>query len=165
MTPGLMTKLMNPETDFDILFPTKHLWGYLYEDPRSYGLPEAPTMIEDVDEPGIYTVIGKLVMRDLRDLNDYNEVMKRGGKVYEDNIHYLRLLIEDDTSQILCVISRYDFEELEGQHIAETSTVDETWFLIRGKKRGDWNKLDIISILNLNDWSKENDLPNTLCKG
>lgn len=156
MTPGLMKKLMNPVTKFDIIFPTQHYWGQLYDDPRSYGLINPPDKISTIDEPGIYTVIGRLIMRDLRDLNDYNEVMKRGGKVYEDHTHYLRLLIEDDTSQILCVISRWDFEEMNGQHIAETAIEGETWFLVKGKKRGDWQKLDVNEILNLSEWSKEN---------
>ena len=147
---------MNPVTKFDVIFPTQHYWGKLYEDPRSYGLVNPPDTIGSINEPGVYTVVGRLIMRDLRDLNDYNEVMKRGGKVYEDHTHYLRLLIEDDTSQILCVISRWDFEEMNGQHIAETATEGETWFLIKGKKRGDWQKLDVISVLNLTEWGKEN---------
>lgn len=157
MTPGLMKKLMNPVTKFDIIFPTEHYWGQLYNDPRSYGLVNPPDHIANIDQPGIYTIIGRLTMRDLRDLNDYNEVMKRGGKVYENNTHYLRLMLEDDTGQILTVISRWDFDEMEGQHIAETAIEGETWFLVKGKKRGDWHKLDIISIFNLTQWKKDNE--------
>ena len=157
MTPGLMKKLMNPITKFDIIFPTQHYWGQLYDDPRSYGLVNPPDHIADIDQPGIYTIVGRLTMRDLRDLNDYNEVMKRGGKVYEYNTHYLRLMLEDDTGQILTVISRWDFDEMEGQHIAETAIEGETWFLVKGKKKGDWHKLDIISIFNLTQWKKDND--------
>lgn len=165
MTPGIMKKLMNPITKFDIIFPTQHYWGFLYDDPKSYGLSIPPDNIGSIDQPDIYSVVGRLIMRDLRDLNDYNEVMKRGGKVYENNTHYLRLLIEDDTGQILCVISRWDFDEMNGQHIAETAIEGETWFLIKGRKRGDWQKLDIISVLNLTEWSKENDLQNLVRKG
>lgn len=157
-TPGLMKKLLNPETPFDILFPTQHYWGKYYEDPVTYGLVEPPTLIKDISEPGTYTIIGKLIMRDLRDLNEYNEVVKRGGEIYEKNHLYLRLLVEDDTDQILCVINRYQFDEMNGKQIVETSKEGETWFLIKGRKRGDWQKLDIDNILNLIEWEKGNEL-------
>jgi len=156
LPPGLFKKLMYPVTPFDILFPTQHYWGKFYNDPITYGLSEAPSEIKAIDQPGLYTVIGKLIMRDLRDLNDYNEVVKRNGVVYDENSVYLRLLIEDDTDQILCVINRYVFEEMEGQRIVETSKEGETWFLIKGRMRGDWRKLEIDQILNLTDWEKEN---------
>lgn len=156
-TPGLVKKLLAPETPFDILFPTQHYWGKFFEDPITYGLSEAPTWIKDISEPGNYTIVGKLIMRDLRDLNDYNEVVKRGGEIYEENNLYLRLLVEDDTDQILTVINRYQFDEMNGKHIVETSKEGETWFLIKGRKRGDWQKLDIDQILNLTEWEKENE--------
>jgi DNA polymerase III alpha subunit len=148
-TPGQLKTLMNPVT------PTEHFWGKFYNDPTTYGLSEAPTLIKNISEPMTYTIIGKLIMRDLRDLNDYNEVVKRGGQIYEDQNLYLRLLIEDDTDQILCVINRYMFEELGGQYIAETSVIGETWFMIKGRKRGDWRKIDIDYILNLSEWEKQ----------
>lgn len=160
-TPGLMKKLMNPVTPFDILFPTQHYWGKFYEDPITYGLSEAPSLIKDIDEQGLYTIVGKVIMRDLRDLNDYNEVVKRGGEKYEENNLYLRLLIEDDTDQILCVINRFMFDEMEGKLIAEKAIEGETWFLIKGRKRGDWRKIDIDQILNLTEWEKENANRNT----
>jgi hypothetical protein len=47
------------------------------------------------------------------------------------------------------------FEELGGQYIAETSVIGETWFMIKGRKRGDWRKIDIDYILNLSEWEKQ----------
>jgi hypothetical protein len=77
--------------------------------------------------------------------------MKRGGEVYESNNLYLRLLVEDDTGQVLTVINRFKFDEMNGQHLAETSKENITWFLIKGQKRGEWQKLDIEHIINLGE--------------
>jgi len=148
ITPGLLKKLENPTTDFDILFPTEHYWGILYKDPVSYGIPAPPSMIEDIDEPGEYWLIGKLIHKNLRDLNEY--IFKQKEPVTEDYL-YLLFTVEDDTDSIMCKINRYDYEEL-GKKIAEVDVVGEAWYLIKGKIRGSWRKIEVSAIVNLNEW-------------
>lgn len=155
--PGIMRTLMNPKTPFDILYPTRHFWGEIYDNPGKYGLNSPPDLIRDIQGTGNFLIIGKLMSRDLRDMNDYNELVKRGGQVFHENNMYLKLVVEDDTDQILCKINRFKFQQLNGQHIAESSIVGKTWFLIQGKITGGWRVIDVENILNLNHyfWSEK----------
>jgi hypothetical protein len=153
-TPGMMKLLLHPETAFDILFPTQHYFGFLYDAPMDHGLKESPSKIIEVQGPGTYIVIGKLIDRDLRDRNDYQSVQKRGGELVDENQFYLNLYIRDDTDVIKCSINCFRFEELNGQHIAETAKVDETYFLVKGKVRDNWRNIDIEAIVNLNETFK-----------
>lgn len=155
--PGIMRTLMNPKTPFDILYPTRHFWGEIYDNPEKYGLNSPPNLIRDIQGTGNFLIIGKLMSRDLRDMNDYNELVKRGGQVFHENNMYLKLVVEDDTDQILCKINRFKFQQLNGQHIAESSIVGKTWFLIQGKITGGWRVIDVENILNLNQyfWSEK----------
>jgi len=155
--PGIMRTLMNPKTPFDILYPTRHFWGEIYDTPEKYGLNSPPNLIRDIQGTGNFLIIGKLMSRDLRDMNDYNELVKRGGQVFHENNMYLKLVVEDDTDQILCKINRFKFQQLNGQHIAESSIVGKTWFLIQGKITGGWRVIDVENILNLNQyfWSEK----------
>ena len=155
-TPAMMRMLTEPKTAFDILFPTQHLWGEFFTDPHKHGLFEAPTPIRDIDEPGDYMVIGRLIDRNLNDLNEYNKVQKRGHKLDSDTL-YLNIIVEDDHDSIMCSIGRYDYERLGGRMIAEQAKVGEEWFLIKGKMSGSWRGISVSEILNLTDWSKKNE--------
>lgn len=157
--PGLAKALLTPKTPFDILYPTKHFWGELFTQPHEFGLNSPPCLIKDIQAEGSYLFIGRLVSRDLRDMNDYNELVKRGGQVIEGNNLYLKLVVEDDTEQMLCKINRFSFQRLQGQRIAETGIIDKTWYLIRGNINGSWRIIDVDYILNLNDffWNGKNE--------
>lgn len=150
-TPSFWKMMENPETNFDVLFPTKHYWGKLFADPKSYGLSRPPVFIETIDEPGDYMFVGCLVDRNLRDLNEYTFLKDRDGEIIEDNHLYLNLTVEDDTDSIICTINRWRFEELGGKIIAEQGKVGQDWYLIRGKVQGAWRKISVDSIVNLNE--------------
>lgn len=151
-TPSFWRKMENPETNFDVIFPTKHFWGQLFADPRTYGLHNPPIHIETIDEPGEYMFVGCLVDRNLRDLNEYTFLKKRNGEIITEDHLYLNMTVEDDTDSIICSISRWKFEELGGKIIAEQGKVGESWYLIKGKVQGAWRKIAISSIVNLNEW-------------
>ena len=159
-TPGMLRMLEDPKTNFDILFPTKHLWSDLFDDPQSMGLSLPPTEIRDIEEPGEYMVVGRLIDRNLNDLNEYNKVQKRGHKL-DDNTLYLNIIIEDDHDSIMCSIGRYEYERLNGRKIAQEAKVGEEWYLIRGKMSGSWRGISVNEILNLNEWRKDNAESNT----
>lgn len=153
LTPSLYKALMNPKTELDVLFPAKHYFGFLYSDPISAGLDTVPTLIKDVDGKGTYVIIGKLVDRNLRDLNEQVFLEKRGGERVTEHQFYLNFKIEDDTDMIGCKIDRYKYQRL-GKEIAETGRVGKDWYLIRGTIKGDWRTLDVIEIMNLNKYYK-----------
>lgn len=154
-TIGLINKLMNPETPYDILYPCKNKWGFLYDAPQEWGLIASPSEIADVHKEGIYTFIGKVIVKDLRDLNDYNEVQKRGGEVYHTNNLFLKLFVEDDTDQIQCRINRFKFQKLHGHHLAETLQEGESWVLIKGKINSHFRLVMIDKILHLDEYFKD----------
>jgi DNA-directed DNA polymerase III PolC len=100
LSPAMVKKLMSATTDFDILFPTQHYFGKMYKDPKSFGLDSAPVEIKTIQDPGDYMFIGKLVKKNLRDLNEYVFLKERGHRIEEDNL-YLLLTLEDDTDSII----------------------------------------------------------------
>lgn len=155
ITPSFWSTLENPKTDFDVLFPTKHYWGMLWNDPMSTGLVDSkPDLIKDINDPGTYTFVGCLRDRNLRDLNEYTFLKDRNGEIIDENNLYLNMTVEDDTDSIICTINRWRFDALGGKHIAETGKVDEDWYLIEGTVKGSWRKIDVTNIINLNDWRK-----------
>jgi DNA-directed DNA polymerase III PolC len=149
-TKAVMNKLVDPITDFDILFPCKEKWGNLYSDPVSYGLDKKPAFIKDIEGKGEYILIGKIITRDLRDRNDYQAVTKRGSKVDKDQF-YLKLIVEDDTDSILCMVGHTDYETLGGKQLAE-ELKEGTWVIIRGNIKSDWRMITIKHIVNLDVW-------------
>ena len=158
-TPSIMAKLLSPETPYDTLYPTRDLWGSLYSDPTRFGLGSAPSYIGDIEteEDETFTIIGKVIGKDLRDLNEYNEVVKRNGKILTENSVFLRLIIEDDTDQILCKINRFDFDKLKGQELSEVLITDKSWVIIKGKISKGWRILNIDAIFNLEELDMSND--------
>ena len=153
LTPSLMKALMNPKTDFDVLFPAKHYFGFLYNDPVSAGLDAKPCTISEIDGKGEYLFLGKLVDRNLRDLNEHVFLTKRNGERVEEHKLYLNFKLEDDTDMISCKIDRYKYEVL-GKPIAEAGRLNKDWYLVRGTIRGDWRTVDIKEIVNLNQYYK-----------
>jgi len=121
----------------------------MYKNPEKYGASTKPHFIDDIEEQGEYLVIGRIFSKELRDLNEYNEVMKRKGKILEDNSLSLRLVIEDDTSQILTIIDRFKFDEMDGQRLYETLVEGESWIIIKGEMKTSWRLLMVRNIYEL----------------
>lgn len=153
LTPSLFKALMQPETELDILFPAEHYFGFLYSDPASAGLDTKPSFIKDVNGKGEYVIIGKLVDRNLRDLNEQVFLEKRGGERITENRFYLNFKLEDDTDMVSCKIGRLQYEAM-GKEIAEKGRVGKDWYLLRGTIKGDWRTLDVSEIVNLNQYYK-----------
>lgn len=151
LTPSLFKALMQPETELDVLFPAKHYFGFLYNDPVSAGLDTVPSFIKDVNGKGEYVIIGKLVDRNLRDLNEQVFLEKRGGERITDNRFYLNFKLEDDTDSVSCKIGRYQYEAI-GKDIAEKGRVGKDWYLLRGTIKGDWRTIEVKEIVNLNKY-------------
>ena len=150
LTPGLFKKMENPVTPYDVIFPAAHYFGKLYNDPLSYGLKSPPIEIRDVDGIGDWVFLGKLVDRNVRDLNEHIFLTKRDGEIIEDDNLYLNMKIEDDTDMVSCRVSRWEYEDI-GREVAETGRVDKDWYLIYGSIRStDYRVIDIRNIINLN---------------
>ncbi len=143
-TPAMIKKLIDPKTPFDVLYPCQHFFGDYYDNFREAGLTRRAHYIDEIEtEEGEYVFLGKIIDKDLRDLNEYNELVKRGGKVLHENNLFLRLVVEDDTNQILCKINRFEYEKMNGNYWLETLLVDKSYVIIRGTMRGGWRVVDI----------------------
>ena len=154
LTPKMVDMLLNPQTPFNILFPAKHYWGDIYENPMKFGLNGKISEICDIRDQGEYLFIGRLADRNLRDLNEYQLVVKRGGDIIENDTLYLNLTLEDDTESISCTIGRFDYERL-GRNIAENGKVDHDWYLVFGIIDSHWRRIKIKNIINLWEWAKD----------
>jgi len=140
-TPSIMKLLLNPVTNFDILYPLETKFGHLY---ATYDL----TKISDIKPKEKITVIGKLTVKDLRDRNDVQSIIKRGGKRVEDNTHFLNLTIEDDTGVIKGTIAPFDMESLEGIKLAEKLAIG-SFIALTGSVREGWSTLSIKGVKNI----------------
>lgn len=154
-TPALVWMLMEPETPFIDIFPCQTRYGELYDNPYAHGLNAPPSKIEDVLDEGSYMIIGILRSIDLRDRNDYQSVVKRGGEYVDKNQFYLKMFVEDDTDSIMVMIPPHKFDDMNARYITENSKVDETYFLIKGDVRSDWRMITIDAIHDITDWRPE----------
>lgn len=162
LTPAMAKFLFYPKTEFDILYPCKHYFGELYDNPGKFGIKNPPQKIVEIEqEEGSYLFIGQIFSKDLRDLNEYNEVVKRGGQILESDNLFLRLVIEDDTAQILTRINRFNFNKMNGQELYETLVEGETWVIVKGTMSQGWRIIDIKNIMVLPlDFCEENNETN-----
>ena len=142
-TPAMFEKLCNPITDYDELYPMAKKYAKIYS---KWGIIK----IEDL-KPGVSSVtIGRLTMKDLRDRNDVQSVMKRGGKRVEENTHYLNLIIEDDTGSIKCTLAPFDMDKLDGLRLAEELIIGSV-VAVHGSIREGWQTISIKGVANIED--------------
>lgn len=143
LLPGQRKLLSEPRTPYDDIFEGDRRFGDMYKNPRKYSVTSGPiTHVCDVTTPGDYVVIAKLKVKNLRDLNEYQSVVKRGGKIMKRNPLFLNMTLEDDTGPINATISRWDYP-LIGKVIIEFAKGEE-WFIWRGVLKDDgWRVLKI----------------------
>jgi DNA polymerase III alpha subunit len=150
LPPSIILKMLNPVTDYDILFPCNHYWGRLFTHFDEHGLSSPPSKIVEVQEKGSFLIVGKLIQKNVRDLNEYVNLQKRGGKVLERDSLMISIKVEDDTDSIMCNIGRFDYEE-KGRIISEHGEIDEDWYLIKGKIKAEGRYLTVIEIMKLEE--------------
>ena len=153
LTPALYKALNNPETVFDVIFPADHYWGHLYKEPSKHQLSEQPVFIDTVEDEGEYVFIGCLIDRNVRDLNEHIFLTKRNNEIIEGDSLFLNFKLEDDTDMISCTISRWKYEAI-GRVIAETGKIGKDWYLVKGHIKGEWRRIHVTEIINLNQYFK-----------
>ena len=78
-----------------------------------------------------HVVIGRLVRKSIRDLNEESSVLKRGGTILKENTMKMTFLIEDDTGMLLCSIGRYKYKQM-GKPLIELVSPGE-FVVVKGK--------------------------------
>lgn len=149
-TPAIKKMLGNPVTPYSDLFPIATRFSDYYADPKKYNINSGSlSYMKDIQKDGDYIFIGKLVDRNLRDLNEYGNLVKRGGKVVERDNLFLNLTLEDDTDSIICTIDRFKYQQY-GKNIAESGKIGEDFYLVKGIIKNGWRKIYIEKIKRLN---------------
>lgn len=136
-----------PEVMWTDIFEGERRFGHLYADPDANNLAIPPSYIADVNKDGEYIIICKLREKNLRDMNEYGSVAKRGGRIIKHNNLWLNLSVEDDTDSILATVPRGIYEEI-GKPIVENGKVGD-WYMFRGVLQGGWRKLIISKVRKL----------------
>ena len=145
LLPGQMKLMTDPKTPFDDLFEGERKWGDIYKNPKAHKIETAtPILIKDIQDNGTYIFIAKLKEKNLRDLNEYGNVAKRGGRLIKKNNLFLNLVLEDDSGFIFATISRWDYRKL-GKPIIEKGKVGD-WYLWKGEIRNNWRKVYVSQV-------------------
>jgi hypothetical protein len=121
--PGQAKLLAMPRTPFDDIFEAERRYGDWYRNPKAHNvLSGRLTYISDIgSEPGEYIFIGRLMEKNLRDLNEYQSVVKRGGRTIQGNSQFLNMIVEDDTGSIIVKIERSLYASLGKPLVEEGS--------------------------------------------
>lgn len=123
-------KLSTAETPYDKLTEGKTRFGALLADPLKYGIASKITpMVEIDDTAGTYCVVGKIVEKTIRSANEQQATARRNGlKVSPDK--WLRLVVEDDTGQLIVHINRFDYVTVGEKLLALAS---HEWLVFKGE--------------------------------
>ena len=143
LTPRQEKLLDQGETPFDDIFECERRFGHIKKDPSAHNIktPIADIHNLEADNPGEFVVFGKLVEKNLRDLNEAVNLAKRGGRRAETNNLWLNMKFEDDTGPILAGIDRWKYPKL-GKPIVEDGKIGD-WYLLKGQIRKGFRKLNI----------------------
>lgn len=147
LPPGIKKHLANDISPFKYLYPAHQIYGKYYTNPEMFGLQQPAIEIAHVKEKekGSFNIIGKLVEKKKRDLNEDQFVQKRGGQYLETQTSYLLFILEDDTDSIRCKIKAEDYSRL-GKEIVENGQENTDWYLVNGQKINNWNILFVYNI-------------------
>jgi DNA-directed DNA polymerase III PolC len=167
LTQSLRQKILAPNnTPWHNLDRMRKKYAKLYEDPENYVTKNTPngvtgpvvTIQSIKEDKGTYTFVGALKKRNLRDLNETQSLVRRGGKVVTRNQFFLNLAFEDDTSSILASISRWRYPSI-GAPLMEMEADDKD-FLVKGEiSTTGWRKIDVHKIVRIDE---EDDTPGTV---
>jgi DNA polymerase III alpha subunit len=148
LLPGQAKLLRDPTTPFDDVFETRTKFADYFANPKAHNIESGNlTELREIVEPGEYVFIAKLKEKKLRDVNEYQSVVKRGGRKIRRDTLFLNLVLEDDTGTIIARISRYTYNRL-GKPIIEAGKIGD-YYLWKGRLNDDgWR------ILQIDKWRK-----------
>lgn len=131
LTPG-QQKLLSRESVFVSAFPTRKKWGHIYANPAQHNIRMAP-LVEIAEADGHVVVIGKLLKKAPRDMNDDRFLEKRKGVRLEGtDLTMLIMHIGDDSGRLIAIVDRFKYKDY-GAKIADEGIVGKTWLMVRGR--------------------------------
>lgn len=151
LTPAMERLLDNAVTPFnpDRVFECRVRFKDLLANPTKYNINSKIWKIGDIDAQmeGEFLFLGKLVKKNLRDLNEPIHVQKRNGVVLTGQTLYLICTVEDDTSSIYVATNERKYMEI-GKPIIETGQLGD-WYLWKGYQRAGFRKVFLSRVRKL----------------
>lgn len=142
LTPGQI-KLLSAPSVFENAFPGRKKFGNLYTHPTEVNLIDASGTPRPLREPHLLReiaavkplevvyVVGKIVKKNARDLNDERYLVKRQGQRLTGATKMLIVHLEDDSGKIIGIVDRHNYEVL-AVPLLEHGVVGETWLAVKG---------------------------------
>ena len=148
---GITEKLRVMNTPFRHLYPATEIYGEYYKILIGMGLGRnaIPIKLLPAEEKNC-KIIGCLIKKKIRDLNEPDLVKKRNGEIIKGNTTYINIILEDDTADIMCQIKAVDYQRL-GRQIAESGSVDKDWYLVSGKRLKGFNLIFVYNIMKITE--------------
>lgn len=149
-TPGQLKLMEHPSTPWGDIFEGERRFADYYQNPEVYNIRSANvSYIKNIQGDGHFVFLGKLKEKNQRDLNEYQSVQKRGGRIIEKNNLFLNFTVEDDTDSIICTIDRFKYQKL-GKPIVEEAKIGD-WYLFVGVVKDGWRKVYIDKLRRLEE--------------
>lgn len=127
--------LRSPKTAIDSVWPIRDAFSRLLPDPSARNIHTPPVAIESIAPLPVsqeVLVFCTFVKINPRNENEAINVAKRGGKLIEDGLTTsLNLQAADDTGQIFCKISRFDYARL-GVEIVNRGNPGKALYAVKG---------------------------------
>lgn len=149
LTPAERRALEAGATPFDQLYETDVFWGHIKRAPAEHNvftrILNANQIIEGM--PGEFVFIGKLKVKNPRDLNELINVQLRKGKKAQGPTKYLNMTFEDDTGQVFAGVSVHRFARI-GQAIVDNGNIGD-WYMLKGTAHPTMPKILITKVRKL----------------
>jgi DNA polymerase III alpha subunit len=143
LTPAMQKKLEAAVTPFSYekVFECRVRFGDLLKNPSRYNISSKIWRLSDItsEMEGEFVFLGKMVKKDLRDLNEPLFLQKRGGRYETGQTLFLNMTVEDDTASILLSVNKRDYLDI-GKPLVETGRIGE-WYLWKGWMRRGFRKV------------------------
>ena len=137
-------KLLERGSIYSDIFPTRRLWASAYDGKLLEGGRRA-VEIADVVTPGAnYAIIGRIMKKSLRNMNEDKLIVRRNGRKMEGQELFLILTVVDDTEQMVCIIDRHEYLRL-GAPIIERAPMGQ-WLAISGRLNASFRSLIVSNV-------------------
>lgn len=143
---GLIRKLEEAKTEIDTLTPIGDAIKRLHPELSKINIISKPTPIKQVQSgvPGDVVVLALAKTISPRDMNDAQNVAKRGHKVSGPHMK-LNLIMLDDTDECLAIIDRYRFVEL-AIPIIERGRAGKALYAVKGDIPRDFRMISVRAV-------------------
>jgi len=129
---GVTSILKTLQTPYDNVFEGRERFADLFAEPQKFNIFSKITPIIDVteDDRGMRVFVAKIIHRNERSLNETMFLAQRNN-VRIPNDKWLNVILEDDTSTIMGIVSRFKYPSMGVKLINDYTNGD--WFIWKGQ--------------------------------